>query len=141
MNGYPYYHPIEVRYGDIDAQGHVNNAVYLTYMEQARIGYLRHLGLWDGASFFDTGIILAEATVSFLRPIRLTQPVEVGVRVNHLGNKSFTMEYVLEDAHTREPLARGRSVLVTYDYRQGRSIPIPPTWRETLRPPEPPPAA
>jgi acyl-CoA thioester hydrolase len=44
MPGFHYYHPIEVRYGDLDPQGHVNNARYLTYLEQARIGYIRHLG-------------------------------------------------------------------------------------------------
>ena len=54
-----FYHPIEVRYGDLDPQGHVNNARYLTYMEQARIAYVAHLGLWKGPSFLDIGIILA----------------------------------------------------------------------------------
>ena len=48
MTKFRYYHLIEVRYGDLDPQGHVNNACYLTYMEQARIGYIQHLGLWAG---------------------------------------------------------------------------------------------
>jgi hypothetical protein len=61
MNEYNFYYPIEVRYGDLDPQGHVNNAKYLTYMEQARVAYIRRLGVWKGDSFLDIGIILADA--------------------------------------------------------------------------------
>lgn len=132
MSGYRFYHPIEVRYGDLDPQGHVNNARYLTYMEQARIGYIRHLGLWDGGSFLDIGIILAEARVTFRKPILLGQPVRVGVRVPRLGNKSFPMQYRLEDAATGEVLAEGETVQVCYDYRTGRTVPIPEAWRQAI---------
>jgi hypothetical protein len=51
MNEFRFYHPIEVRYSDLDPQGHVNNAKFLTYLEQARIEYIGKLGLWDGSSF------------------------------------------------------------------------------------------
>jgi hypothetical protein len=51
MNGYRFYHPIEVRYGDLDPQGHLNNAKYLTFMEQTRVKYFLKLGLWDGQLF------------------------------------------------------------------------------------------
>ncbi len=132
MNGYRYYHPIEVRYGDLDPQGHVNNARYLTYLEQARIGYIRHLGLWRGGSFLDIGIILAEARVTFRQPIHLGQAVRVGVRVPRLGNKSFPMQYVIEDARTGAVLAAGETVQVCYDYATQRTISIPPSWRAAI---------
>jgi acyl-CoA thioester hydrolase len=132
MNDFHYIHPIEIRYGDLDPQGHVNNARYLTYFEQARIGYIRHLGLWDGESWLDIGIILAEAKVTFLAPARYGQPVQVGVRVSHMGNKSLHMEYCLEDIHTGVELASGSTINVTYDYRQAHSIPIPENWRKRI---------
>lgn len=132
MRSFHFYHPIEVRYGDLDPQGHVNNACYLTYMEQARIAYIQQLGLWKGGSFLDVGIILADAQVTFKEPIQFGQAVRVGVRVTRLGRKSLTMEYQIEDARDGRPLATGASVLVAYDYRQERSLPVPDDWRLVL---------
>ncbi len=130
MPEFRFYHPIEVRYGDLDPQGHVNNAKYLTYFEQARIHYLLRLGLFDkGQSFTNIGIILADAHVTFLASIQFGQPVRVGVRTSRLGTKSMTMEYCLEDAETGQELATGSAVLVGYDYRTNETIPIPEEWR------------
>jgi acyl-CoA thioester hydrolase len=127
-----FYHPIDVRYGDLDPQAHVNNAKYLTYMEQGRIAYIKALGLWDGRSFLDVGIILAEARVTFLSPIYFGQQVRVGVRVAELRNKSLAMEYSLEEVGSGNQLATGSSVLVAYDYRESRTLPIPEDWRKTI---------
>ena len=102
MSEYRFYHPIEVRYGDLDPQQHVNNARYLTFIEQARIAYVQALGLWDGNSFDDIGIILAEAKVSYRSPILWGQIVQVGVRVTRLGNKSFDWAYIIEDSKTKQ---------------------------------------
>ena len=68
-----FYHPIEVRYADLDPQGHVNNAKYLTYIEQARTQYIRRLGLWPGGSFMDFGVILADVQMTFKSPITFGQ--------------------------------------------------------------------
>jgi acyl-CoA thioester hydrolase len=130
--GFRFYHPIEVRYGDLDPQAHVNNAKYLTYMEQGRIAYIRALGLWDGQSFMDVGVILAEARVTFLAPVYYGQDVRVGVRVAEIRNKSLTMEYSLEEANSESQLATGSSVLVAYDYRESRTLPFPDSWRNTI---------
>ncbi len=132
MSEFRYYHPIEVRYGDLDPQGHVNNAKYLTYLEQARIGYIGKLGLWDGSSFLDIGIILADAHITFQTPILFNRQVRVGVRVSRLGNKSLTMEYCLEDATDATGLAQATTVLVTYDYRSKETVPIPHKWRQAI---------
>jgi len=133
MPEFRFFHPIEVRYGDLDPQGHVNNAKYLTYIEQARIAYIRRLGLWqEGQSFLDVGIILADAQVTFLASIQFGQNVRVGVRTSRLGNKSLTMEYRLEDADSGAELATGSTALVAYDYRVRKTIPIPGEWREKI---------
>lgn len=133
MGTFHFYHSLEVRYGDIDAQGHVNNAKYLTYIEQARMAYLLHLTLWDGKSFTDVGTILAQASVNYLAPIHLQQPIRVGVRVSRLGNKSLTMHYTLEDTQTGQELATGESVMVAYDYHTQTSIPVPENWRKMIQ--------
>jgi acyl-CoA thioester hydrolase len=132
MPEYRFFYPVEVRYGDLDPQGHVNNARYLTFMEQARISYIRHLGLWDGGSFLDVGIILADAHVTFKVPIQWGQTVKVGVRVSRLGNKSLDMGYRFIDLQSELEFARGATVLVAFDYRLSRTIPIPDAWRQSI---------
>jgi len=133
MTEFRYHHPIEVRYGDLDPQGHVNNAKFLTYMEQARVNFVRHLGLWEGSSFFDFGFILAEAQVTFLSPIHFGHQVQVGVCVTRLGHKSLDMEYQMVEGNTGENFATGKSVLVSYDYHLKKTIPIPANWRQAMQ--------
>jgi acyl-CoA thioester hydrolase len=132
MSSFRYFHPIEIRYGDLDPQGHVNNAVYLTYLEQARIGYIRHLGLWEGGSWLDIGIIIADAHLTFRQPVLFGQALRVGVRVSRLGNKSLTMEYCLRDGDTGQEMATADTVLVTYDYHTNQTIAIPERWRAVI---------
>jgi acyl-CoA thioester hydrolase len=132
MDSYRFYHPIEIRYGDIDAQRHVNNARYFTFMEQARANYLLNLGLWSGEDFDRIGIIMAEQSCAYLAPIMLMQKVEVGVRTERMGAKSLELSYDLRDAESHQTLATGRSTLVAYDYQKAQSITIPEAWREAI---------
>lgn len=133
MSEFKYYYPVEVRYGDLDPQGHVNNAKYLTYMEQARMGYLRHLGLWNGGSFLNIGIILADLQITFRAPILFEHAVQVGVRTTRLGNKSFDVAHSIENSQDGGIFASCKIVLVAYDYHAGKTIPIPTHWREILK--------
>jgi acyl-CoA thioester hydrolase len=133
MSEFQYNQPVEIRYGDLDAQGHVNNACYLTYLEQARIGYMRHLGLWCSGSWTDLGVILAEARVTYRAPILFGQALQVGVRVSRLGGKSLTMEYCLVNPDNQQEMANAATILVTYDYKTGATIPIPDVWRKAIQ--------
>ncbi len=132
MSTFAFSHPIEIRYGDLDPQGHVNNAVYLTYFEQARIHYIKNLGLWPSGDFIDIGIILADAHITFRAAALFGQRVQVKAGVTRLGNKSLTMEYLLEDCDTGQVLAEASTVLVTYAYRDNQTIPIPAGWRRAI---------
>jgi acyl-CoA thioester hydrolase len=132
MSSFHFYHRIEIRYGDIDAQRHVNNARYFTFMEQARVQYWMLLGLWSGEDFDHIGIIMAEQSCTYLAPITLRQIVEVGVRTEQMGSKSIEMIYSLRDGESLQELATGRSILVAYDYLLKQSIPIPIVWREAI---------
>lgn len=121
---------LEVRWRDVDALGHVNNAVYFTYLEQARFHYLRQLGLVppDPAGI---GFILAEASCRFKSPLGLGERVTIYVRVSELRNSSFIFEYRIEGADERVA-ATARSAQVCYDYQNQRPIPVPDAWREAI---------
>jgi acyl-CoA thioester hydrolase len=133
MSEFKFYYPIEVRYGDLDAQGHLNNAKYLTYFETGRINYFTHLGLFTpGQSFMDVGVIMAETRITFHAAVEYGTPVKVGVRTSKMGGKSMTVDQNIVHAETGEMLASGYVILVAYDYHTRRSIPIPDVMRETI---------
>ncbi len=134
MTQFKFYHPIEVRYGDLDPQGHVNNAKQLTYFEQARIAYKTRLGLFTkGQSFMEIGVILADVHITYLEPIYYGQEIKVGVRAVKLGNKSMIWEQNIVDAGTGKILAKGEVVLVAYDYSEEKTISVPQEWREKIK--------
>ena len=133
MSDFHFYHPIEVRYGDLDPQGHVNNAKHLTYFEQGRVAYMIELGLFTkDQSFMEIGVILADVHITYFEPIYFGQNVKVGVHAAKLGNKSMTWEQGIVDADTDKELAKGKVVMVTYDYRAEKTISIPQEWREKI---------
>jgi acyl-CoA thioester hydrolase len=133
MSDFRFHHPVEVRYGDLDPQGHVNNAKHLTYLEQARIAYLIELGLFTkDQSFMEIGVILADLHITYLAPIYFGEQIKVGVHISKLGNKSMTWEQNIVDAETGKVLAKGEVIMVTYDYKAEKTIPIPQEWREKI---------
>ena len=133
MAEFHFFHPIEVRYGDLDPQGHVNNATHLTFFEQARVAYFIKLGLFStDQSFMDIGVILADVQITYLKPVYFVQDIKVGVKIEKLGNKSMTIAQNVVDATTGAELSRGMVIMVSYDYRQGKSIPIPEDWRKNI---------
>ena len=120
---------IDVRFSDTDAMGHVNNAVYLTYCEMARIRYwsdvtgeslaARHHGA--------ESLILAEARITYRAPAYHGERVTVETRATRIGSSSFTLEHRLTactaDSAPRL-IATSESVMVRYDYADGRSAPL-----------------
>ena len=128
MACFPFVYRETVRFRDLDPMGHVNNAVFLTYIESARIAFARHLGLVR--SLRDLGMIVARVEMDFRSPIELGEEVDIGVRIPRLGTKSFGMDHAL---YVGERLAgEAKTVLVTYDYDRGEAIPIPERWRAAL---------
>jgi acyl-CoA thioester hydrolase len=132
MLDFRFKHPIEIRYGDIDAQRHVNNARYFTFMEQARARYLIELGLWRAQDFDQIGIILAEQSCRYIQPITFEQSIQVAVRTSRIGQKSIETEYSIQDRLSGKEFAVGKAVLVAYDYQSKTSIIVPEEWRNTL---------
>jgi acyl-CoA thioester hydrolase len=124
--------PVKIRFRDLDAFGHVNNAVYFTYMEMARVEYFLQLGLVRPDEFPSPFFIVAEAACQFKAPLQLGTPLIVQVRVSRLGHSSFDMEYCFVDESGGAVLATGRTVQVTFDYTANRSVPLPEEWRAAI---------
>lgn len=121
---------LAVRWRDLDALSHVNNAVYFTYMEQARVGYLQELGLLPDTPW-GIGFILAEAHFRFKSPLTLSERVTVRIRVSELGRSSFAFEYRVEGEDGRLA-AEARTTQVCYDYDDQHPVSIPDEWREAI---------
>ena len=124
--------PVQVRFRDIDAFGHVNNAVVSSYVEQARVTYLRDvLGLDPVGPEDRMPLILAMIKLDYRSPIFLDDRLDIGSRVDWVGRTSLHMSHHLQQQEGRE-LATAASVLVTYDYDAARPMPVPEAWRATL---------
>jgi acyl-CoA thioester hydrolase len=132
MPDFHFYYPIQIRYGDLDPQWHVNNAHLVTFLEQARFAYLVEVGLFDGEHFFDLGLIVADIHVAYQAPIQLMHKVRIGVRVARIGNKSLTFEYQVEEEASAAALARAETVMVAYDYHSHTSQPVSDAWRAKI---------
>jgi acyl-CoA thioester hydrolase len=121
-------HVEQVRFRDLDPMGHVNNAVFLTYLEQARIAFFEELGVPIG--LHDMNMIVARVEIDFRAPVRLGEEVEITVRATRFGTKSFDLAYEL--TVEGEIAAEAKSVQVAYDYGRREPVPLPDEWREKL---------
>lgn len=116
--------PIEVRFADIDAFGHVNNAIYLTYFEIARSSYWNEVVHWNWDKM---GIIIGKAEINYLKPIELKNQVFAYVRTSRIGNSSFDLDYVLVRSinGTEEICTTGSTICISFDYNLNSSSAIP----------------
>lgn len=124
---------LEVRWRDLDALGHVNNAVFFTYLESARVRYMNEVGTGGEV---DPGrqfpFLLGEASCRFLATAGLGQWLRVFIRASKVGTRSFEFEYVVAERDTEKPLARARTTQVCFDFAAGRTVPVPPWFRDRL---------
>ncbi|HEX7367863.1 MAG TPA: thioesterase family protein [Pelobium sp.] len=124
--------PIPIRFSDMDMFGHANNAVYLTYFEQARSAYWKDVISWDWKA---TGIIVARSEVNYLQPIILEEAIFAYVKTARLGNSSWDIEYVLvcqKEDGSLSLRTTGKTVQVAIDYETKKPTPIPKTERELM---------
>src|SRR4051794_35846448 len=131
MDGFPYTHTERVRFGDTDLRGHANNAVFSTFLEQARLAWFQATGDGDPPpTAYRIDMILARTEIDFRSELHFGDVVEIGVRVGRIGNKSFDLEYELR-ADGRL-VAEAKSVLVGFDFELRQSAAIPEHWRKRL---------
>lgn len=125
--------PMPVRWSDLDALGHVNNAKYLTYFEQARITYFADMQLWDGNPT-KTGLIMAKVVLEYKMPVFAEDQVRVLSRTSRLGGRSFdTQQAVVCTRDGKDHFAAvGTVTVVVFDYQTNTSVTIPDEWRAKL---------
>ena len=122
---------VQIRWRDLDALGHVNNAVYLTYFELARLAYIQALlgadTTIDPRTLLpaDFQFILAEVTCHYRSPATLGDQLAAAIWVSQVGRKSFVFEYRINDEVTKRLVAEGCSTQVWYDYAAKESRPVP----------------
>ena len=123
---YPYEIALEVAFRDIDAMGHVNNAVFFAYFETVRIKYLGEVmrGGVLGTELLDLPLILVNASCTYKSPALLTEVLHIGTGISRFGTKSFDMLYQVQGEDGRV-VAYGKTVQVMYDYITRQAFPIP----------------
>lgn len=129
---FPFWSENDVRWGDQDPMGHVNNARYFTYMETARVHFLEALGLTELLQCDGQGMSLLSIAGTFLQEVHYPAVLDVGTRVTKIGNSSFHLEQGFFVKGTDTCTTHGTAVLVWVDYTKKASIPIPDFLREGL---------
>lgn len=121
---------IQVRFRDCDMMGHVNNAVYLSYFEQARMHYFEQLigADWD---YKKDGILLVKNEVEYLKPVILHDVPEIFVHLVEIGEKSFTFGYEVQVSG--EIRSKGISKLVCFDFESKKSVKVYPRMKTAFQ--------
>ncbi|MGE3107127.1 MAG: acyl-CoA thioesterase [Phycisphaerales bacterium] len=122
-----------VAWGDMDALGHVNNAVYFRYMESARVAFLLWLGVDRLRHADGPGVILQSAQARFRRPVTYPDTLRITSRVAAIEPDRFTLEHELISAAQSQVAAVGSGVIVAYDYQARQKIDLPASWRHRLK--------
>jgi len=123
-------HPVEVRFRDCDPMGHVNHAVYFSYLEVARFAYWRKL--METRPGPDASIIMAHAECDYRASAETGDVLDVRMGLAGMGRSSLTYDYEIVDRTKKLVVATARVILVAYDYTAGKPIPIPDEMRERL---------
>jgi acyl-CoA thioester hydrolase len=129
LEQYPVVVELDVRWGDMDAFGHVNNIVYLQYFESARIAYFERLTFTDTVG---VGPILASTECRYKLPVTYPDRVSVGAKVVVLAGDRFTQDYAVFSHRHQRIAAEGRGIIVAYDYRQNHKTQVPQAIRARL---------
>jgi acyl-CoA thioester hydrolase len=122
---------IQVRYKDVDKQGHVNNANHLTYFETARVEYFKDV-IKRTINWDENGMILARTEIDYFVPILLEDEVYCYSKVSSFGTKSFIMSGLLTKITDQGEIicAESKFVIVCYNYKLEKTIPVPEEWKK-----------
>ena len=124
---------VKVRFSDLDAMGHVNNASYLSYVEEARLAYYNHVLKMDTDNL-DFNAVIARIEIDYIDQIRLGDNVAVYTRTAKIGNKSSDVEHLIVVANNgnKKIAAKALTKLVSFDYRKNISVPVSEEAKKTI---------
>lgn len=123
---------LDLVWGDMDAFGHLNNVQYFRYYESARIRYFEKTGVIRMGEEMVIGPILASCASRFKAPLDYPDRLLVGARVERIERDRFHMRYAIASASLGRVAAEGESVVVAFDYREGRKCEVPAAWRARI---------
>ncbi len=123
--------PIQLRFNDTDALGHVNNSTYFSFYDLGKTEYFRAV---RGTNFFQekVDIVVAHVEVDFIEPVFLSDEIAVQTRVTNIGSKSFNLEQQIVDLKKNSIKCRCNTVMVGFDFEHNCTIPISDIWREAI---------
>jgi len=125
LEGFPVIVEFPLTWGDMDALKHLNNVAYFRYFENARIAYFDRIKIWEFMDKTGIGPILASTQCRFLAPLSYPDLLSVGASVSDIGPDRLTMKFSVASQRLSKIAAEGDGVLVTYDYRNNRKVPVP----------------
>jgi acyl-CoA thioester hydrolase len=129
MTEFAHWTDIDVRFRDTDAMGHVNNAVYLTYLEVGRQTYWARFSPGD---YGEVPFVVAHVAIDYRSPARVNEVIRVYLRTSWIGGSSFGMEYELRERGSGRLIVEARTTQVTYDYANDCAMPVPESIRRAL---------
>ena len=129
LSGFPFHYELQTRWKDLDAFGHVNNAVFLSYIEDARITFFQRWNLSDEKR----SIIMASAKIDYLRQIDHPSHLIVGEKISRIGKKSFEIESAVFIKDEADAVATSMVTCVCYDYTQNESVSVYPEIVEDFK--------
>ena len=123
LTNFPIHVNIQTRWRDLDAFGHVNNAVFATYIETARGTLFKRWSLpFDGTG---KSLIVASMTINYLKQLKHPSNIIVGLKINKVGNTSFNIEsYIFNERDTKNPIATSNVVIVCFDFDNQKPVPV-----------------
>lgn len=123
LTNFPFHVNIQTRWRDLDAFGHVNNAVFATYIETARGTLFKRWSLpFDGTG---KSLIVASMTINYLKQLKHPSNIIVGLKINKVGNTSFNIEsYIFNEKDTQNPIATSNVVIVCFDFDNQKPVPV-----------------
>ncbi len=133
MSEWAHCHVDRVRFADLDAMRHMNNAAYLTFFESARVEYISSLLGDDPTTRGQFGVIFAECKVHYRAPAFLDEEIRTCVRPAEIARSSVKLEFAMHAVADERLLADGYGVLVGYDYAAGRAAPLPERFKAALQ--------
>ena len=132
LSDFPVIIELPVQWGEMDAYGHVNNAVLFRYFESARMAYFERCGFTGSYERDKIGAILHSTSCRFRRPLFCPDTALVGTRVSDVGEDRVTMEYRVVSRAQNDTAAEGTAIIVSYDYNHARKAPLPAAVREAI---------
>ncbi len=131
---FDYWSPINTRWRDMDALGHLNHAIYLGYMETARVDVYTQLGFTGIRKDMDESTILGSMDVHYLSQVKHPSSLDVGHRICRVGSKSFDFLAAIFRENEEEPVCSALFKMVAFNYDVNKAIPVPDLIRQKCRP-------